>query len=93
MLVVVVTLLFCGAAALQFKKVYFDYNLLHMQSRGLPMVSYEKKLLFSGQSLLSAAIVADSLQEAREIETKRLRNCPWWPAWIMTTGAIPFLIY
>jgi hypothetical protein len=69
-LVVVVTLLSCAAAALQFKKVYFDYNLLHMQTRGLPAVVYEKKLLFSGQSILSAAVVADSLQEARQVEVK-----------------------
>jgi hypothetical protein len=69
-LVVVVTLLFCAAASLQFKKVYFDYNLLHMQSRGLAAVLYEKKLLFSGESILSAAVVADSLQEARQIEVK-----------------------
>jgi hopanoid biosynthesis associated RND transporter like protein HpnN len=69
-MVVVVTALSCGAAALQFKKVSFDYNLLHMQSKGLAAVVYEKKLLFSGQSVLSVAVVADSLQEAREIEEK-----------------------
>jgi hypothetical protein len=69
-LVVVLTLLSCAAAARQFNGVYFDYNLLHMQSRGLPAVVYEKKLLFSGQSILSAAVVADSLQEARQIEQK-----------------------
>jgi hopanoid biosynthesis associated RND transporter like protein HpnN len=70
-LVLVVTIILCGAAASQFKKVYFDYNLLHMQSKGLPAVVYEKKLLYSaGQSVLSAAVVADSLQEAREIEEK-----------------------
>ena len=69
-LVVVVTLLFCGAAARQFKKVCFDYNLLHMQSKGMPMVIYEMKLLNSGQSLLAAEVVADSLQEARQIELK-----------------------
>ena len=69
-LVVVVTLLSCAAASLQFKKVHFDYNLLHMQSRGLPAVVYEKKLLFSGESILSAAVVAESLPEARQIEVK-----------------------
>jgi hypothetical protein len=69
-LVTAMTLLSCAAAALQFNKVYFDYNLLHMQSRGLAAVVYEKKLLFSGQSVLSAAVVADSLQEARQIEEK-----------------------
>jgi hypothetical protein len=69
-MVVIITLLACAAAATQFGKIYFDYNLLHMQSKGLPAVVYEKKLLFSGQSVLYAAIVADSLQEAREIEEK-----------------------
>jgi uncharacterized protein len=69
-LVVGVTLFLCAAAALQFYKVGFDYNLLHLQSRGLPSVVYERKLLFSGQSILSAAVVADSLPEARRIEEK-----------------------
>ncbi len=69
-LVAGVTLLLCAAAARQSKKVYFDYNLLHLQSKGLPAVVYEKKLLFSGQSILSAAVVADSLQEARQFEEK-----------------------
>ncbi|HZM05508.1 MAG TPA: MMPL family transporter, partial [Candidatus Saccharimonadales bacterium] len=69
-MVVIVTLLSCVAAASQFGKVYFDYNLLHMQSKGLPAVIYEKKLLFSGTSVLYAAIVADSLPDAREIEEK-----------------------
>jgi uncharacterized protein len=69
-LVVVATLLSCGAAALEFRKVSFDYNLLHMQSRGLPAVVYENKLLNSGQAVLSAAVVADTLAEARQIEEK-----------------------
>jgi len=69
-LVAVLTVLTCAAAALQFRKVTFDYNLLHMQSRGLPAVVYEMKLLNSGQSVLSAAVVADSLAEARAIEEK-----------------------
>jgi hopanoid biosynthesis associated RND transporter like protein HpnN len=74
-LVVIVTLISCAAAATQFRKVYFDYNLLHMQSRGLPAVVYEKKLLFSGQSVLYAAIVTDSLQEARAVE-ERAKTLP-----------------
>jgi len=68
--VVIATLLLCALALTQFPRVSFDYNLLDMQSRGLPAVVYEKKLLYSGQSLLSAAIVATNLQEAREIELK-----------------------
>jgi hypothetical protein len=71
-LVIVATLITCVAALLQFKNVSFDYNLLDMQSKGLPAVVYEKKLLFSGQSVLSAAVVADSLQEARDLEEKVL---------------------
>jgi hypothetical protein len=68
LMVMVVTIVTCAAAALQFHKVSFDYNLLHMQSRGLPAVVYEKKLLYSGQSILSISVVANSLQEARRIE-------------------------
>ena len=58
----------CAAAATQFGKVYFDYNLLNMQSKGLASVVYEKKLLFSGESILYAALVADDLRQARQFE-------------------------
>jgi len=53
-LVVGGTLALCAVAATQFYKVDFDYNLLNMQSKGLPAVVYEKKLLFSGASTFSA---------------------------------------
>jgi len=90
--VVIAALALCGAAATQFHKVYFDYNLLNMQSRGLASVAYAKKLLYStnsitvlttnrdgsvteakklrdyGQSVLFAAIMADTLQQARQFE-------------------------
>jgi hypothetical protein len=39
-----------------------------MQSKNLASVIYEKKLLFSGQSVLYAAIEADTLQQARQLE-------------------------
>jgi hypothetical protein len=69
--VVLVVLGLCGLAVSQFGKVYFNYNLLDMQSRGLPAVVYEKKLLYSGkQSVLFAAVVATNLQEARDIEIR-----------------------
>lgn len=74
-LVIAITVICCGAAAVQLRKVAFDYNLLDMQSRGLPAVVYEKKLLYSGQSILSVAVVTDSLQEARAIEQK-VRKLP-----------------
>jgi predicted RND superfamily exporter protein len=47
------TLALCAIAATQYGKVDFDYNLLNMQSKGLPAVVYEKKLLFSGASSFS----------------------------------------
>ena len=65
----------CVAAGAQFHKVRFDYNLLNMQSKGLPAVVYEKKLLFSGTSVLFAAIVADSLDQARQFE-ESVKNLP-----------------
>jgi predicted RND superfamily exporter protein len=52
-LVVGGTLVLCALAATQFHRVGFDYNLLNMQSKGLPAVVYEKKLLFSGSSTFS----------------------------------------
>jgi hypothetical protein len=111
--VMIATAALCLAAVTQFGKVYFDYNLLNMQSKGLASVVYEKKLLFSdtnaesgqsgrqtsfdevttkkeinlrsggtevktpseepaetnsGQSILYAAVVADSLRQARQFE-------------------------
>jgi hopanoid biosynthesis associated RND transporter like protein HpnN len=66
--VMAATGLLCVAALTQFGKVYFDYNLLNMQSKGLAAVVYEKKLLYSGQSVLYAAVVADSEKQACEFE-------------------------
>jgi hopanoid biosynthesis associated RND transporter like protein HpnN len=49
----------------------FDYNLLHLQTRDLPAVGLEEKLVRSGsQSLLSAVVIADSLSHAAELEEK-----------------------
>jgi predicted RND superfamily exporter protein len=52
-LVVGASLALCALASTQFHKVDFDYNLLNMQSKGLPAVVYEKKLLFSGASIFT----------------------------------------
>jgi hopanoid biosynthesis associated RND transporter like protein HpnN len=67
-LVIGVALALCGLAVTQFNKVEFDYNLLHMQSKGLSSVEFDKKLAYSGQSVLYAAIVADSLAQAHHFE-------------------------
>jgi predicted RND superfamily exporter protein len=53
------------------RKVYFDYNLIKMQSPTLPSVVFEQKLIDSAdKSLLSGAIVADSLDQAIALEEK-----------------------
>src|SRR5207253_6136024 len=64
----------CVLALTQFRRVYFDYNLLHMQSPGLPSVEYTMKFLESGSnSVLFAAVISDSVPKAIELET-RLTN-------------------
>jgi uncharacterized protein len=73
-LVIGMTLALCGLALTQFPRVYFDYNLLNMQSKDLPAVVFEKKLIDSAsKSVLFGAVVADSLQQAAALET-RLTN-------------------
>ena len=59
------------AAAIEARKVFFDYNLLNMQSAGLPAVVYEQKLIDSAdKSVLFAAVVANNLDEAVQLEKK-----------------------
>jgi hopanoid biosynthesis associated RND transporter like protein HpnN len=72
--VLVVTL--CALAAMQLRKIHFDYNLLNMQSAGLPAVVFEQKLIDSAdKSVLYGAVVADSLEQAVSLE-KRLQKLP-----------------
>ena len=61
---------------LQSFKVQFDYNLLNLQSRGLPAVRMQKQLIRAGsQSLLYCAVIADSLPQAVEWE-QRINQLP-----------------
>jgi uncharacterized protein len=70
-LVTGVTVALCAVAATQAHKVYFDYNLLNMQSAGLPAVEYEKKLIDSAdKSLLYGAVIATNLQQVLQLETQ-----------------------
>ncbi|MGI8966145.1 MAG: MMPL family transporter, partial [Limisphaerales bacterium] len=81
-LIAVATIIFCALAVLQFGKVYFDYNLLHMQSKDLPAVVFEQKLINSpssaeakqsdkaNKSLLYAAVIATNLSQAGALEAK-----------------------
>jgi hopanoid biosynthesis associated RND transporter like protein HpnN len=73
-LVVGLTLLLCAGAALQFPRVRFDYDLLHMQSPALPSVIYEQMLIAAtGSSALYGAVIADSAAQVREYEEKLKR--------------------
>ena len=73
--------LVCGTAltiiaVARFHRLDFDYNLLHLQTRNLPAVSLEEKLMQSGsQSLLSAVSIAGSLSQAQELE-ERIKALP-----------------
>jgi hopanoid biosynthesis associated RND transporter like protein HpnN len=81
-----ITLVICGLCATVFSKVFFDYNLLNMQSKGLPSVVYEQKLIDSaGQSVLYGAVVADNLKEAQEFE-KRIKAQAAKPGSIISTN-------
>ncbi|HSU53640.1 MAG TPA: MMPL family transporter [Candidatus Dormibacteraeota bacterium] len=74
--VTAITLVLCALAATQIRKVYFDYDLLNMQSEGLPSVVFEEKLIdanrqttnANAKSVLFGAVIATNLQEAAELE-------------------------
>ena len=84
-LVCCITGVICIWCVSQIHKVYFDYNLLNMQSAGLPAVEFEKKLIYAdanvagtnaqNKSLLYAAVIATNVQQALELE-KQLTNLP-----------------
>lgn len=75
-LVLGVTLGLCVAALFGARKVYFDYNLIKMQSPSLPSVMFEQKLLDSAdKSLLYGAVIADSLTNAVDLMEK-IRKLP-----------------
>ena len=71
-----VILVLCALAATQLHKVYFDYNLLNMQSEGLAAVEYEKDLINSTpKSVLFGAVIATNLEQAVAFE-QQLTNVP-----------------
>ena len=71
-----VILVLCALAATQLHKVYFDYNLLNMQSEGLAAVEYEKDLINSTpKSVLFGAVIATNLEQAVAFE-QQLTNLP-----------------
>jgi hopanoid biosynthesis associated RND transporter like protein HpnN len=64
------------AALVAARTVHFDYNVLNLQSKGLPSVETELRLLHADvESTLFAAIVCDNLQQARDLQ-ERLAKLP-----------------
>jgi len=64
-LICLATLILCGAAATQFHKVFFDYNLFKLQNPGLSSVAYMEKLLQTGaKSLIYGVVLADTPAQA-----------------------------
>ena len=75
-MVLAITIVLCVVAATQIGKVRFDYNVLKLQSTSLPSVQTEEKLIHSaGQSLLYGAVIADTPQQAVQLE-QQLTNLP-----------------
>src|SRR5437773_6070869 len=71
LLVTGITVGLCLVSLVKAVLVPFDYNLLHMQSKDLPAVVFEQKLIDSAkQSVLYCAVIARSLPEALELEAK-----------------------
>jgi len=70
-LVIGLTATLCLLALVAGRKLYFDYNLIKMQSPRLSSVMFEQKLLDSAdKSLLYSAVVADSLEDAVALQEK-----------------------
>src|SRR6266700_2252497 len=74
--VVGLTVGLCLLSGTQLYRVYFDYNLLNMQSAGLPAVEFEKKLIDSTpKSVLFGAVIATNLDQAVRME-QQITNLP-----------------
>jgi hypothetical protein len=69
--VTIVIACLCAAALFEGRKMYFDYNLIKMQSPSLSSVVFEQTLLDSAdKSLLYGAVLADSLTNAVAMQEK-----------------------
>jgi uncharacterized protein len=71
-LVIGITVVLCALAYTQIYqgKVKFDYNLIELQSRGLPSVVFAQKLTHADKSTLAGAIVATNLEQAIALNEK-----------------------
>ncbi len=58
-------------AGVALPRVRFDYNLLNLQSAGLPAVVFEHKLIqHAGRSVIFGVVTAASLEEARALQSR-----------------------
>lgn len=73
-LTVLVTLVLCLWGFFGARKVFFDYNLLNLQSADVPAVQAEHKLISSSsKSVIYAAVVATNLDHAALLEERIAR--------------------
>ncbi len=69
MTTVVVTFALCLLSASFLNRVFFDYNLLNMQSQGLAAVQTEEKLISgASKSVIFGSVVATNLDHATDLE-------------------------
>jgi hopanoid biosynthesis associated RND transporter like protein HpnN len=65
--IIIVCLLLVGLSALSLRHLAFDYNLLNLQAKNTEAVAYEIKIMENAnRSTWSAAMLADTLDQARE---------------------------
>jgi len=77
MIVISIIVVLSLLALIPARRVRFDYNLLNMQSAGLPAVVFQDKLIqaSTNRSVLFAAVVADTLPQATNL-IARITNLP-----------------
>lgn len=74
--VILISIMGTVLALTQLSKLRFDYNLLNMQTQGIPSVIFERKLIDSTtKSAIFAAVVADNFKQAVELEA-RIKTLP-----------------
>jgi len=75
--VMLLTFGLCALAVSQFGKVVFDYNLLNLQSKGLPAVVWERKLIASTtNTAIYGMVLATNLAQAPGLEQRINRLAP-----------------
>jgi hopanoid biosynthesis associated RND transporter like protein HpnN len=72
--VILLTFALCAVAVSQFGKVNFDYNLLNLQSKGLPAVVWERKLIANTtNTAIYGMVLATNLDQAPGLEKRILQ--------------------